>query len=100
MAKRVDSSSDEDQDDDEAEVETEAAADERGLTRSSLYMLVGALAGALAVLLAVALTLSLRVQALRRALPMTRSKLDWDRVLGYKLGAELTNSKGVFGQPS
>ena len=49
-------------------METEAAADERGLTRSSLYMLVGALAGALAVLLAVALTLSLRVQALRRAL--------------------------------
>ena len=39
-------------------------------------------------------------KGLRRALPMTRSKLDWDRVLGYKLGAELTNSKGVFGQPS
>ncbi|KAI0647727.1 F-actin capping protein alpha subunit [Trametes meyenii] len=36
-------------------------------------------------------------KGLRRALPMTRSKLDWDRVLGYKLGAELTNSKGVFG---
>ena len=38
-------------------------------------------------------------KGLRRALPMTRSKLDWDRVLGYKLGAELTNSKGVFGTP-
>ncbi|KAI0669191.1 F-actin capping protein alpha subunit [Trametes maxima] len=36
-------------------------------------------------------------KGLRRALPMTRSKLDWDRVLGYKLGAELTNSKGMFG---
>ena len=36
-------------------------------------------------------------KGLRRALPMTRSKLDWDRVLGYKLGAELTNSKNVFG---
>ncbi|KAI0323426.1 F-actin capping protein alpha subunit [Cubamyces sp. BRFM 1775] len=39
-------------------------------------------------------------KGLRRALPMTRSKLDWDRVLGYKLGAELTNSKGMFGAPS
>ena len=39
-------------------------------------------------------------KGLRRALPMTRSKLDWDRVLGYKLGQELTNSKGVFGQPA
>ena len=39
-------------------------------------------------------------KSLRRALPMTRSKLDWDRVLGYKLGQELTNSKGVFGQPA
>ncbi|OBZ68734.1 F-actin-capping protein subunit alpha [Grifola frondosa] len=36
-------------------------------------------------------------KGLRRALPMTRSKLDWDKVLGYKLGAELTSSKGVFG---
>ncbi|KAH9926086.1 F-actin-capping protein subunit alpha [Amylocystis lapponica] len=36
-------------------------------------------------------------KGLRRALPMTRSKLDWDKVLGYKLGAELTSSRGAFG---
>ncbi|GBE83221.1 F-actin-capping protein subunit alpha [Sparassis latifolia] len=36
-------------------------------------------------------------KGLRRALPMTRSKLDWDKVLGYKLGAELTSSRGGFG---
>ncbi|CCL98413.1 uncharacterized protein FIBRA_00410 [Fibroporia radiculosa] len=35
-------------------------------------------------------------KGLRRALPMTRSKLDWDKVLGYKLGAELTSSRGVM----
>ncbi|KAF9267540.1 F-actin capping protein, alpha subunit [Marasmius fiardii PR-910] len=33
-------------------------------------------------------------KSLRRALPMTRQKLDWDKVLGYKLGAELSSSKG------
>ncbi|EPS98463.1 F-actin capping protein alpha subunit [Fomitopsis schrenkii] len=36
-------------------------------------------------------------KGLRRALPMTRSKLDWDRVLGYKLGAELSSNRGNFG---
>jgi len=36
-------------------------------------------------------------KGLRRALPLTRQKLDWDKVLGYKLGAELSSSKGMFG---
>lgn len=33
---------------------------------------------------------------LRRALPLTRQKMDWDKVLGYRLGAELNSSKGMF----
>lgn len=35
-------------------------------------------------------------KGLRRALPLTRQKVDWDKVLGYKLGAELSSSKGIF----
>ncbi|KAF8635968.1 hypothetical protein AX15_000132 [Amanita polypyramis BW_CC] len=35
-------------------------------------------------------------KGLRRALPLSRQKMDWDRVTGYKLGAELSSSKGLF----
>jgi len=33
-------------------------------------------------------------KGLRRALPLTRQKMDWDKVMGYRLGAELNASKG------
>lgn len=39
-------------------------------------------------------------KGLRRALPLTRQKIDWDKVTGYRLGAELSSNKGVFGGSS
>ncbi|GJJ13321.1 hypothetical protein Clacol_007573 [Clathrus columnatus] len=36
-------------------------------------------------------------KGLRRALPIMRQKLDWDKVTGYKLGAELAGTRGAFG---
>lgn len=36
-------------------------------------------------------------KGLRRALPLTRQKIDWDRTMGYKLGAELSTSNRTFG---
>ncbi|CAA7261377.1 unnamed protein product [Cyclocybe aegerita] len=35
-------------------------------------------------------------KGLRRALPLTRQKLDWDKVMGYRLGAELSGNRGPF----
>lgn len=37
------------------------------------------------------------LRGLRRALPKTRSKLDWDRAAGYKLGRELGGGGGGAG---
>ncbi|KAF9519647.1 hypothetical protein BS47DRAFT_1312255 [Hydnum rufescens UP504] len=34
-------------------------------------------------------------KGLRRALPLTRQKMDWDKVMGYRLGAELNASRGA-----
>jgi len=34
-------------------------------------------------------------KGLRRALPLTRQKLDWDKVMGYQLGAELAGTKST-----
>jgi len=38
---------------------------------------------------------------LRRNLPITKQKVEWDRVMGYKLGQELSSSnKNIFGSSS
>jgi len=36
-------------------------------------------------------------KSLRRLLPLTRQRMDWDKILAYKLGAELNASKTAFG---
>jgi len=36
-------------------------------------------------------------KSLRRLLPLTRQKVDWEKIMAYKLGAELNASKTAFG---
>lgn len=35
----------------------------------------------------------LTISSLRRALPVTRQKVDWDKVSGYTLGSDLSKAK-------
>jgi len=37
----------------------------------------------------------LTLVSLRRALPVTRQKLDWDKVQGYALGADLSRARAA-----